>query len=44
MAVEPCPASLPLCLCGVRGCKEHGAWVNQEIDWRKARKRRKRNR
>lgn len=42
MAAETCPAALPLCLCGIRGCTAHAAWINAEIDWRKPRKKRQR--
>lgn len=40
MAAETCPATLPLCLCGVRGCTQHDAWKVEDIDWRKPRKKR----
>lgn len=26
MAAEPCPAALPLCVSGHRGCTEHPRW------------------
>lgn len=44
MAADACPAAQPLCLCGIRGCTAHGTWVNEDIDWRKPRKKRKRAR
>lgn len=40
-ALDP---SAALCCCGVRGCDQHTAWTVAEIDWRKARKKRKRGR
>jgi hypothetical protein len=45
MTAEPCPAELPMCVCGARGCKEHNTtWLTADINWRKARKKRKRGR
>lgn len=44
MAAQTCPAALPLCVLGHRGCDEHERWVPVAPDWRKPRIRRRRRR
>jgi hypothetical protein len=46
MATETCPAALPLCLCGIRGCafaeQHRTAWTIREPKQRRPRKKRRR--
>lgn len=37
MAAETCPAALPMCVYGHRGCTEHETWIPVEPNWRKTR-------